>query len=172
MSKRPNRFFSFSVAALASAVALASFMAGCSDTSSAGSDGCYDYSSFNSTSKTVKFQTDVLPIFRQSCGLSSACHGAEAGPAGQPYLGSPTADGALTTAQLSAIIAQNVGVASMKAATMKIVDASSPQTSFLMHKMDNTLKCADVKCETTCGSSMPLANASLSEADRDRKSVV
>jgi hypothetical protein len=165
MSNRPHTFFSFTVAALASAAALVSVMPGCSDDPV--DDTCHDYTAFKTDARTVTFQTDVLPIFRQSCGLSAACHGAEAGPAGQPFLGPPTADGAITPAQLTAIFNQNVGVAATKASTMKIVEASSPQTSFLMHKMDNTLKCADVTCEAACGSSMPLANPSLSEADRD-----
>lgn len=166
MSKRLHKFFSFTVAALASAVALAVVTPGCSDEAT-GDDTCHDYSSFNATSKTVKFSTDVLPIFRQSCGLSGACHGSESGPAGQPYLGPPTADGAATPAQIAAIFTQNVGASATKASGMKIVEASSPQKSFLMHKMDNTLKCADVACESGCGSSMPLANPSLSETDRD-----
>jgi hypothetical protein len=166
MPNRPKTFFAFTVAALASAVALVSFTPGCSDNGIT-DDGCFDYSSFTKDSRTVAFQADVLPIFRNSCGLSAACHGNQAGPTGQPFLGPPTLDGAITPAQVDAIFAQNVGVTSTKATGLKIVEASSPEKSFLMHKMDNTLTCADVACEAGCGGSMPLAGAILSEADRE-----
>lgn len=164
MPKRLNSFLALSLVAFASIVA---FVPGCSDDTTGGDSACYDYSSFNGTSRTVSFATDVLPIFRKSCGLSAACHGAESGPAGQPYLGPPELDGAATAAQITAIFNQNVGVNSVKASTMKIVEANSPQNSFLMHKMDNTLTCGDVACEAGCGGSMPLANPILSAADRD-----
>jgi hypothetical protein len=166
MSKRPQPILSFTAALVASALALVLVAPGCSS-ETGGDDTCHDYSAFNGTAPTVGFQADVLPIFRNSCGLSAACHGAEAAPAGQPYLGPPTSMGAITMAQLDAIFAQNVGATSTKATGMKIVEANSPQKSFLMHKMDNTLMCADVACEAGCGSSMPLANPVLSEADRD-----
>jgi hypothetical protein len=165
MSKRPYKFISVTVTALAAASALMFVAPGCSDDPEA--DGCHDYASFKSDSRTVAFTADVLPVFRQSCGLSAACHGNQAAPAGQPYLGPPTLDGTATQAQIDAIFTQNVGVNSTKAATMKIVDASSPRTSFLMHKMDGTLKCADVSCEAACGGSMPLANPILKETDRE-----
>lgn len=165
MSKRLNKFFSFSVAALASVVALAFVAPGCG--SEPADDSCYDYAAFNGTAKTVSFKTDVLPIFRQSCGLSAACHGSPTGPAGQPYLGPGTNDPDPTQADIDKIFAQNVGATSTKAATMKIVEAGSPQKSFLMHKMDNTLKCSDVVCEANCGASMPLANPVLDETKLD-----
>ncbi|MBK9261822.1 MAG: hypothetical protein IPM54_18720 [Polyangiaceae bacterium] len=165
MPKQLNKLFSVSLATLAAAVALVSFVPGCGE--EAMDDGCFDYASFKSDSRTVSFQTDVLPVFRNSCGLSAACHGSESGPAGQSYLGPPSIDGMATQAQIDAIFTQNVGVNSTKAATMKIVDPGSPETSFLMHKMDNTLKCADVKCEAGCGGSMPLANPILGDKDRE-----
>lgn len=166
MSKRPQPILSFTAALAVSALALVVVAPGCSD-ETGGSDACHDYTSFNSASRTVAFQADVLPIFRNSCGLSGACHGSEAGPAGQSFLGPPTADGAITMTQLAAIFSQNVGATSVKATGMKIVEAGSPQKSFLMHKMDNTLTCSDVACEAGCGSSMPLANPILGEADRE-----
>lgn len=69
--------------------------------------------------------------------------------------------------QLAAIFSQNVGATSTKATGMKIVEAGNPQKSFLMHKMDNTLTCSDVACEAGCGSSMPLANPILGNAERE-----
>jgi len=166
MSKRPQPVLSFTAALAASALALVVVAPGCSD-ETGGADACHDYTSFNSASRTVGFAADVLPIFRRSCGLSGACHGSEAAPAGQPYLGPPEVDGMVTAAQLTAIFNQNVGATSVKATGMKIVEAGSPQKSFLMHKMDGTLTCSDVACEAGCGSSMPLANPALPEADRE-----
>lgn len=165
MSKRPHNFFSFTVAALASAVALAAFTPGCSDEPT-GDDTCHDYSAFNSTSRLVTFKTDVLPIFRNSCGFVGSCHGSPTPPnPRQTFLGPPKLDPDPTQAEIDKIFAQNVDVNASQASTMKIVAKGSPQTSFLMHKMDNTLKCADVVCEAGCGSSMPLANPILGETD-------
>lgn len=167
MSKRTPTYLTFATAALASVVALVSFAAGCSDGTTT-DDSCFDYASFNATAPAVSFQTDVLPIFRNSCGLSAACHGVEAGAPGQPYLGPPLADGAATQAQISAILTQIVGVDSTKAPAAKIVMANTPAKSFLMHKMDNTLTCAELTCGASgCGASMPLAGPMLSETDRD-----
>lgn len=167
MSKHSRTLISsFTATALASVVALLFVAPGCSD-ETGGSDTCHDYSSFNATSKTVSFKTNVLPIFQQSCGVSAACHQSQSGPSGQPYLGPPTGP-APTQADIDKIFAQNVGVAAVKAPTMKIVEAGNPKGSFLMHKMDNTLKCADVTCgDAGCGASMPLANPSLGATERD-----
>ena len=166
MSNRLHKFFSFTVAALASVVAFASIAPGCGSEPAA--DGCHDYSAFNATSRTVSFKTDVLPVFRQSCGLSAACHGSPTGPAGQPYLGPGTMDPDPAQTDIDKIFAQNVGATAVKASAMKIVVAGSPQDSFLMHKMDGTLKCADVVCEAAgCGASMPLANPILDETKRE-----
>jgi hypothetical protein len=166
MSKRPHTFFSFTAAALASAVALLTVMPGCSDEPV--DDTCHDYSTFNKDSKVVSFKTDVLPIFRNSCGLSAACHQSQTGPAGQPFLGPAKLDPDPTQTDIDKIFAQNVGVTSTKAGALKIVEAGNPEMSFLMHKMDNTLKCADVKCEATCGQLMPLgSSAPLDAPTRD-----
>ena len=167
MPKRTSPYLTFTTAALASVVALVFVAAGCSDGTTPDGDTCFDYSTFNAMSKTVSFQTDVLPIFRNSCGLSASCHGVETGSVGKVYLGPPLADGTATQAQISAILTQIVGVASSAAATMKIVEANTPAKSFLMHKMDNTLTCADVTCEAGCGTSMPQLSPILGETERD-----
>jgi hypothetical protein len=131
-----------------------------------GDPNCYNYASFKEDSPTVSFKTDVLPIFRNSCGLSTACHGAQPGPAGQPYLGPPASEDVMQ-GQIDAIIAANVGVNATKAPTMKNVDAGSPETSFLMHKMDGTLTCSAVKCDPVCGAAMPQGSGPIPQDKRD-----
>ncbi len=165
MSKQSPKLLSLSALAAVSVLGLVLVAPGCGG-GEAADDTCHDYSSFNGMSPTVGFSADVLPIFRNSCGLSTACHSQESGPVGQPFLGPPTIDGMVTAAQLMAIQTQNVGVTSTKAGTMKIVDPGKPESSFLMHKMDGTLKCADVTCESGCGSMMPLGAAMPLAADQ------
>ncbi|MBK9259624.1 MAG: hypothetical protein IPM54_07260 [Polyangiaceae bacterium] len=128
---------------------------------------CFDYASFEDMTPTVMFKADVLPILRQSCSASTACHGDESPPKGQPYLGPDAMAGSASTMQIAKIFEQNVDVFSSKATTMKIVDRFSPQTSFLMHKIDGTLTCADVKCDVDCGVAMPKDAAILPQAQRD-----
>jgi hypothetical protein len=166
-SPRFSRFFPSMIAALAAAATLALAGVGCGDDPSEGDPNCYDYASFNASTPTVSFKTDVLPIFRNSCGLSAGCHGADPGPAGQPYLGPPNSMGDATQAQIDAIIAANVDQAATKAPEMKNVDPGKPESSFLMHKMDNTLKCESLKCGDNCGVSMPQAAPILAQAQRD-----
>ena len=166
MPKHRN-LLTFTATALASVVALAFVAAGCSDAAPA--DTCFDYTTFTGTTPAVTFKADVLPIFRLSCGLSTACHQSQSGPAGQPYLGPAKLDPDPTQADIDKIFAQNVDVTATKAPTMKIVNPGSPQTSFLMHKVDGTLECSDVKCDAAgCGQLMPLGSTSpMAETDRD-----
>jgi len=161
---RFSRFFPAMIAALAAASALALAGVGCGGEEPEADDTCYDYSSFNAGA-AVSFKTDVLPIFRNSCGLSTACHGNQGGPTEQPYLG-PAIGPDATDAEIMAIFTDNVDVNAAKAPTMKIIDPGSPQTSFLMAKIDDKLTCSTVKCETTCGTSMP-QGAPLPEDKRD-----
>lgn len=127
---------------------------------------CYDYTGFVGATPTIKFSEQVLPILRMSCGVSPACHSSETGPVGQPYLGA--ASGSLTSTQIAAIFTQNVNAASKKAPTMKIVNPKNPQLSFMMHKLDGTLMCSDVKCGTGgCGVAMPQGGTMLSKDNRD-----
>jgi hypothetical protein len=165
MAKSSKKILSFSLAALATTALLAIGAAGCSDDGT--DDGCFDYSSFSAS--TVTFKADVLPIFRNSCGLSGSCHGSKTPAApGQPFLGLPNSAGEMMQADIDAIFEQNVGVAATKATGMKIVEAGSPKTSFLMHKMDDTLTCADVKCDAACGAAMPLGSGVLDETARGK----
>ncbi|MDC0742345.1 hypothetical protein [Polyangium mundeleinium] len=168
MSKRSNKFISLTMVGLASLAALAFGVAGCSDEGTNGDSSCYDYGSFDKAAPAVAFTKDVLPIFRNSCGLGgAACHGAVSGQPGQPYLGPANGPTDPTPAEIDAIFAQNVGVAATKATGMKIVEPNSPETSFLMHKMDGTLTCAAVVCDAACGGSMPLTGDLLPQASRD-----
>lgn len=155
------------------ATALSLGVAGCGDetSSTGGNAACYDYASFNGTSPTVSFKTDVLPIFRQSCGLSAACHGDQSGPAQQPYLGPPGA-GAMpppaTDSEIAAIFSANVNSDAVEAPGMKLVKPNDPENSFLMHKVDGTLKCDAVTCDgTACGVAMPQGGTMLSQEKRD-----
>ena len=136
-------------------------------TGSTGDGTCYDYASFDGKSPAVTFKADVLPIFRTSCGLSASCHGNPSGPIAQPYLGPPSAAGEPTQTDIDAIFAANVGVASVKETGMQIVKSGDPANSFLMHKMDNSLKCESLKCGGNCGGPMPLGSPPLAQEQRD-----
>jgi hypothetical protein len=80
------------------------------------------------------------------------------------FLGPPIADMA-TPADIDAIFKQAVGVSSGKLTSMKIVEAGNPDNSFLMHKMDGDLTCADATCDSAkCGVSMPFGSPKVDEA--------
>ncbi len=161
MSKRLHKFFSFTVATLASIAGFASIAPGCGSEPAA--DSCYDYAAFNGTSRTVSFKADVMPIFQTSCSIGTSCHGTVSGSAGKVFLGPPVAD-MPTQMDLDGVHAQTVGVASGKLTTLKIVEAGNPEKSFLMHKMDGELTCADATCDAAkCGVPMPFANPKLDE---------
>ncbi|MCK6548800.1 hypothetical protein L6R52_23350 [Myxococcota bacterium] len=130
---------------------------------------CHETSGVDLTSPTVGFRTDVLPILRNSCGLSQACHGSEASSGGYFYLGPSNAMGAATDAQIGAIFDQTVGVATTLTTGVPRVKAGDPANSFLMHKIDGTLQCATLSCAATneCGTTMPQGGPLLAEAQRD-----
>ena len=128
---------------------------------------CFDYSAFDGATPEVSFRTDVLPVFQRGCAFSSTCHGAEAGSAGFAYLGPPLSEQA-TDAQIDAIVAQNVGVASRAPSGMSRIAAGDPANSFLLHKLDGTLTCGDLECAPEgCGKSMPAGGDLLPAAERD-----
>ena len=147
--------------------------AACSSSSGSGGtvNDCYDYTSFDGTTPAVSFQTQVLPIFRASCGLSSSCHGCDAmNEPGcttggfNPFLGVSSAamPGPLSTAQMQAIIDQTVGkTASTQTSSvdppavvgdpdLKIIAASDPQHSFMMYKLDGDPNAADPNAQVSC----------------------
>ncbi|HTJ81471.1 MAG TPA: hypothetical protein VL400_07090 [Polyangiaceae bacterium] len=131
-------------------------------------NGCFDQACYTEGA-TRSFKTDVLPIFEQSCALSASCHGDAGNPEGGdgylPYLGEVNQE--QTPSDLALIFATNVGQPSHANPSMAIIDPGKPESSFLMHKMDGDLSCADLDCGADCGVSMPKGSASLSRASRD-----
>jgi hypothetical protein len=125
--------------------------------------GCFDYACYEE-GPARSFSADVVPIFAQSCSLSSSCHGDAASPdpasGYRPYLGKTAADA-------DAVLALIVGQSSHAAPSMPIVDPGKPESSFLMHKMDGDLTCADITCTTDCGTSMPQTSDLLPREKRD-----
>ena len=132
-----------------------------------GTDGaCFGYDGFDKESPTVTFKTDVLPILRNSCGVSASCHGSETPPTpAQHYFGPAKSDPDPTADQI-ALILESVGKASEMNPDMKIIEASKPEASFLMYKLDMPVggpACSDLTCESdkSCGSEMPQGGPQL-----------
>jgi hypothetical protein len=129
-------------------------------------DSCFDYSCYEQ-GPTRSFATDVLPIFENSCALSASCHGDPSSPdpssGYRPYLGAvdPPSD-------IDLIFSTVVGQDSHNVAGMKMVDPGKPETSFLMHKMDNDLSCAALTCKDgDCGTEMPQGSDPLPAETRN-----
>ena len=153
---------------------------GCSDSGTGGSggsaceigaDGCFDYTCFEPNKATVSFSGDVLLVFEQSCALSASCHGNPLSPNGasgyQPYLGEVNPE--TQPSDVDLIFMTNVGADSVRAPSMKIIDPGKPETSFLMHKMDGDLDCAELECEAgDCLKSMPQGSGILPRESRDK----
>lgn len=163
---------------LAIAAAGTALGSGCSDDTGTGgagcteidAQGCFDMACFTKSDKAVSFKTDVLPIFEQSCSLSASCHGSPTNPetaAGyQPYLGEVSPE--TTPSDVALIFSTNVGQASHRAPALKIIDPGSPETSFLMNKIDGALECASVSCTGgSCGTIMPQGSDVMELSRRD-----
>ncbi len=164
---------------LAAFSALLTPAAGCSDDGSGGSGGgceelgadkCFDYACFEAPSAEVSFSAEVLPIFEQSCSLSSACHGNPQSPVGpdgyKPYLGEVNPE--TTPSDIDLIFSTIVGADSFLAPTRKLVDPEKPETSFLMNKMDGDLSCSALECnDGDCLQPMPQGSGVLDRATRD-----
>ncbi len=167
---------------------LASSLGGCgnSGTSTTGAGGggaggsagdCFDYTSFDGTSPTVTFKADVLPIFRQSCGLSTSCHGDPNGGSlpGQHFYGPSLNDPAPSDSDIASILAGSVGQASAEDPDMDVIKAGDPANSFLMYKLDGDPNAADgVSCKTltcskdmSCQTTMPQGGPQLTADTRD-----
>lgn len=129
---------------------------------------CFDYSEFDPNAATVTFHADVLPVFRNSCGLSDTCHG-KTGLRGRPFLGPKKSAGEVTEADIDAILQAIVGVPADAEPGMSTVAPGDPERSFLMHKVDGTLTCEILECAKTndCGEAMPDAGARLPRETRD-----
>jgi len=163
--------------------------------SSGGSD-CFDYTGFDTTSPTVSFKSDVVPIFSQSCALSTACHSCDnQGTPGcttggyKPFLGIGSSDGTATSAQLAAILSATVGQpAALQVGTvdstpvgdpsLSIIEAGDPAKSFITYKLDATflteptdgeVDCSTLACASTqtCGQAMPSGGPALAASERD-----
>jgi hypothetical protein len=129
---------------------------------------CYDYTNFDS-GEPVPFRLEVLPLLQRSCATGLACHASIKGGPLQPYLGptSATPSEQVSDVQLAAIRDQNVNVDSGGAPGMKRAAPGDPEHSFLMHKIDGTLKCDIVSCADTCGLAMPPTTKPLSPVEKD-----
>jgi hypothetical protein len=179
------------------AFGLGSAACGGSSSSGAAAGGdCYDYTSFASTTPAVKFSTDVLPIFRQSCGISSSCHGCDGtmdptctSSGFKPFLGTQKAAPPMSAAQIKAIFDSALNQpAGLQASayttvmvgnpTMSIVKPGDPKNSFMMYKLDGSfpaaadgtgVDCMTLACAagTTCGPAMPSGGPALPAGDRD-----
>jgi hypothetical protein len=143
---------------------------------SPGGNGCFDYSGFDLTSPAVQFQADVLPIFRQSCGLSMSCHGSETPPLpAEHFLGPSIMDPAPTAMQIEEIIGGIVGQKSVDNPDMDIIATGDPAQSFMLYKLDgdptnlNGLTCPTLTCAAnmTCLLSMPSGGPSLPDTERN-----
>jgi hypothetical protein len=170
---RHPRFF-FPLLTLAAALGAAGLLsAACGPSTPA---DCYDYTTFNSTTPTVSFRTDVLPIFRNSCGLSMVCHG-NPNPSvpAQHYYGPKNSDPAPSDTDIAAILAGAVGKAAVAEPDMKIIAAGDPANSFMMYKLDAdpmnplSVNCAKLTClkDMSCGTGMPQAGDILPADKRD-----
>jgi hypothetical protein len=139
---------------------------------------CFDYKEFDGTTPAVHFQADVLPIFRNSCGLSMSCHGAISNsmPA-QHFYGPSKALPDPSPSDIQAIFDQSVGQPSVGEPSMENIKPGDPAHSFMMYKLDGDpmilggVNCATLKCVTNpdggCGLTMPSGGPQLPEEQRD-----
>ena len=163
----------FSLVAMPLALASAGTLTACDGGGSGGEGGaadeCFDYSAFKGDAPVASFKTDVLPIFRQSCGVSTSCHQSQSAtdPA-QHFLGPSKSMPDPDAMTIQAIFDGSVGVTAEKEPAMKVIDPGKPESSFLMYKLDG-VKCADLKCaaDNKCGTRMPQSSPQLTEAERD-----
>jgi hypothetical protein len=154
------------------AIAITTGVAACNgddggETSGGAPEGCFDYGSFTAT-PNVSLRTDVMPIFQNSCTFSGGCHGTVSASSGRVYLG-PAAGISPTEENIQAMLAQNKGVAASVSSMPRITPGDASQ-SFLMHKVDGTLTCADLDCaaNTSCGMAMPFNSPPLAAADANK----
>jgi hypothetical protein len=113
------------------------------------------------TKPTVSYGTEVLPLFKRSCGLSSSCHSS---PTGQRvFLGATNVTMSNTETR-----AKIVNVKAAALTSMDYVKPGDPVNSFLMRKMDGDLCPLKGQCVAgDCGKSMPENADLLPVAERD-----
>ncbi len=135
-------------------------------TGSSGS-GCLDFATAKSG---ASFKSDVMPIFQRSCNFS-ACHNSEASTP-QEGLGLGAPNGITQTDdELKAVRDAIVGATSERS-SLAMVEAGSPETSWLMAKIaySKFTACAaisDTCAPAGCGTRMPLNSPALDAADVD-----
>jgi hypothetical protein len=137
--------------------------------SSGGSPGdgstCQPYvppSSFHPSSPQISFSTEVMPIFRSSCGLAS-CHGSVTSPQAGIYLGNTTLAG--SASDDSQVYANLIDVASADYPSMERVKPGDLANSYLLHRIDNDA-CTLPNCTTTaCAELMPQGSPQLGISD-------
>jgi hypothetical protein len=136
-----------------------------------------DTSGVDLTTPAVSFELDVLPVFRRSCGLSSACHGSQGSSAAKLYLGPKKSD---TTTVIDAAFRQKLidglaDVPSLTAPAVALVEPGDPAQSFLMLKVDGCHDSAGLACKpqpksksgAQCGDRMPQGSTPACPEDRD-----
>ncbi len=145
-----------------------------SEASSGWDAGAYDGGACGSAA--VSFGTDIMPIFRSGCTLSSVCHG-QVGNASEEdlYLG----DNAGGTSP-SVVYQRLVGVRSKEDPSMNLVTSGNLSSSYLWHKVEgdqNSIpsvasacanapsQCADCVASAPCGGFMPYLGELLPAAD-------
>jgi hypothetical protein len=125
---------------------------------------------------SVSFRSDLLPIFRGSCGLSeTSCHGSELSSKADLYLGPRPSEPEPDAAARSAIIAGIVDQPSKTAPSMNLVTPGDPAQSFLMLKMDGSHNDAGLACTALpgaksgqpCGDSMPQGTGARCASQRE-----
>jgi len=136
----------------------------------------FDYSTFDSTIP-VSFETEVFPIFRRSCGLSSSCHGSELKPSAGLYIGPKRSDTTTVVDQAfrQMIIDDYLVQPSKTAPEWKRVEPNQPEKSFLMLKLDHCQATAGLNCDQQsgaksdepCGDGMPQTSSSLCPEELD-----
>jgi hypothetical protein len=122
---------------------------------------CDDYApppTFDPQSPVVSFTVAVMPVFANSCALTT-CHGSTTGDNNGIYLGDP--DPAKTHDAL-------VNVAATELPAMPYVKPGDPRQSFLMRKLDGSQCVLDSQCAGgSCGLSMPRNETELPQDTRD-----
>jgi hypothetical protein len=154
---RRKRLFAIFLLLVGAAGVGSTSLSACGNSGGTGGD-CYDYTSTDLTTPAASFKSDVLPIFRQSCGLSTSCHGDPSGGSlpGQHFYGPSNSAPAPSADDIQAIMDQSVGKASTANPDMVVIKAGDPANSFMMYKLDGDPTAVDgVTCGTlTCSKDM------------------
>jgi hypothetical protein len=105
----------------------------------------FDYSKYTVGTTPRTLATDVMPIFMANCAISVACHQMQASGAGQ----APPLGGA---ANAAAVMAALVGKPAAEVPTLNYVTAGSPETSYLMKKLESANPGCGLACTPPAGS--------------------